>query len=162
MNKSNSRSILLTGIGASRFFLLNFAQPNRVKKQINKKIDIGETPDASDKSDIMSMKRIARNFGFDYKSKDKKKILQLSNKLHKAQMEKIENNLKILRSKFNFSNKTKIIVSGIGQKILREYLEFKNFDTIYLHDFLNLKFCKEVSYHAPALSIALLLFEKNN
>ena len=76
-------------------------------------------------------------------------------------MEEIENYIKFLKKKYNLPKKFKIILSGVGQDILKNYFDLKLIDSIYLHELLNNKGYKQASYHAPALSIALLLLEKN-
>ena len=86
----------------------------------------------------------------------KKWILEL----YSYQLDEILKNIDFLRKKYRISKKCKIILSGIGQEILMNYLNKKVNDTIFLFDLLGSKHYEEASYHAPALSLALLLFEK--
>ena len=107
------------------------------------------------------MIRIARNFGFDYSNSKKELILKICDELYNTQLNEIKNNINFLRKKFKISSKCQIILSGIGQEILMNYLNRKFNNTIFLFELLGSKQYKKASYHAPALSIALLLFEKN-
>ena len=107
------------------------------------------------------MIRIARNFGLDYNNSKKKLILKICDELYYSQLNEIKNNINFLRKKYKISNKCKIILSGIGQEVLMNYLNRKFNNTIFLFELLGSKKYKKASYHAPALSIALLLFEKN-
>ena len=51
-----------------------------------------------------------------------------------------------------------IVISGIGQDVVYNDLRKKKFKTIYFKEFLNKsRLDKEASFHAPAVSIALLL-----
>ena len=86
--------------------------------------------------------------------------MEVCDKLYLYQMEEIENYIKFLKKKYNLPKKFKIILSGVGQDILKNYFDLKLIDSIYLHRLLNNKDYKQASYHAPALSIALLLLEK--
>ena len=54
----------------------------------------------------------------------------------------------------------KIMLSGIGQTVLKNYLMKKKYNVDYLYNFLNKGSYRFASLHAPALSIALLLSEK--
>ncbi len=133
----------------------------RVKKLLKKNIDIDKTVDASNKSIRNSMIRIARNFGFDYDNSKKELIMRICDELYSSQLDEIRKNINFLKKKYKLSRKCKIILSGVGQEILMNYLNKKFDDTIFLFELLGTQQYKEASYHAPALSIALLLFEKN-
>ena len=56
----------------------------------------------------------------------------------------------------------KIMLSGIGQTVLKNYLMKKKYNVDYLYNFLNKGSYRFASLHAQALSIALLLSERNN
>ena len=107
------------------------------------------------------MTRIARNLGFDYKNSKKELILKFCDELYFSQLNEIKNNINFLRKKYKISWQCPIILCGIGQEILMNYLNKKLKNVIFLSEFLGFKQYKKASYHAPALSIALLLFEKN-
>ncbi len=73
------------------------------------------------------------------------------------QLNKIKKILIKLRKKF-FSKSPIIVISGIGQDVVYEFLRTNKFKTIYLHEFLEKsKLNKKASFHAPALSVALIL-----
>jgi len=133
----------------------------RIKKLLKKGIDIDKTADATNKSIRNSMIRIARNFGFDYNDSKKELIIRICDKLYSYQLDEIKKNIDFLKKKYKLPSQCKIILSGVGQEILMSYLNKKFNDTIFLYDFLGTKQYRKASYHAPALSIALLLFEKN-
>jgi len=141
-------------------FFSDMSDVYRVKKLLKKNIDIDNTADASNKSLRNSMIRIARNFGFDYTNSKKELIMNICDELYSYQLDEISKNIDFLRKKYRISKKCKIILSGIGQEILMNYLNKKVNDTIFLSDLLGSKNYKEASNHAPALSMALLLFEK--
>ena len=139
----------------------DMADVYRVIKLLKKDIDVDKTADASSKSIRSSMIRIARNFGLDYNNSKKELILKICNELYYSQLNEIKNNIDFLRKKYKISSKCKIVLSGIGQEVLMNYLNRKFNNTIFLFELLGSKKYKKASYHAPALSIALLLFEKN-
>ena len=139
----------------------DMADVYRVKKLLKKSIDIDCTADSSSKSIRCSMTRIARNLGFDYKNSKKELILKFCDELYFSQLNEIKNNINFLRKKYKISWQCPIILCGIGQEILMNYLNKKLKNVIFLSEFLGFKQYKKASYHAPALSIALLLFEKN-
>lgn len=107
------------------------------------------------------MIRIARNLGFDYNNSKKELILKMCDELYSSQLNEIKNNIEILRKKNKISSNCRIILSGIGQEILMNYLNRRFNNVIFLFELLGSKQFKKASYHAPALSIALLLLEKN-
>ncbi len=129
----------------------------RILNKLEKKTDIDKTSDGKEKNKSQSFKRISRSFGFDYKKKEKKKIEKICKKLSSIQLNKIFQTVNKLQNKF-LLNKCSIILSGIGQTTLKDYLEKKKCNTIFLRNFLKKsKLNKEASFHAPALCIALLL-----
>ena len=91
------------------------------------------------------MTRIARSFGFDYTNSRKSFIMEVCDKLYLYQIEEIENYIKFLKKKYNLPKKFKIILSGVGQDILKNYFDLKLIDSIYLHELLNNKGYKQAS-----------------
>ena len=77
-----------------------------------------------------------------------------------CQLDEIEKNILVLKKKYRFEKNMKIMLSGIGQTVLKNYLMKKNYNVDYLYNFLNKGSYRFASLHAPALSIALLLSEK--
>ena len=131
----------------------------RILKKLNKNIDLDDTANNSQKTLKESMIRVSRSFGFDYETKNKEKVKLISKKLSLIQLDKIFNTTKKLKNKHNL-NKAPIIVSGIGQDILLEYFKKKKFKVEYFQKFFKKsQLRKEATFHAPALSIALLLQE---
>ena len=62
-----------------------------------------------------------------------------------------------LQKKF-LLKKQPVVISGIGQDVLYNYFKKKKLETFYFKQFLNKsRLIKEASFHAPAVSIALLL-----
>ncbi len=138
----------------------NFSESSdiyRVLNKLDKKNDVDKTSDNRGKTKKESLIRISRNFGFDYKILFKKKIEKICNEISSIQLYSIYEAMNKLQKKFQIKKPT-IIVSGIGQDVLSDYLKKKGIKTIYLHKFLRKsKLNKKASFHAPALSIALIL-----
>ena len=134
----------------------------RIKKKIKNSFDIDEELDYSKKKVQNSYQRVARSFGLDF-SKNKKKLIDgFCELLIAHQLNIIKKNLKILIKKFIFKSRVPIVISGIGQDILYDFLK-ESHNTFLLENFLNSKnknLKKKASYHAPALCIALLLEDK--
>ncbi len=135
----------------------------RVQGKIKKIFDIDEEADLSSKSINSSYRRIARSFGLDLSNQNKKIIHKLSKKITEQQLNLISENVDKLIKKFGMTQKTPLILAGIGQEILRDF--FKNKNTKLFQKFIkskNQSIKKEATYHAPALSIACLLDENIN
>ncbi len=144
-------------------FFSNMSDVYRIKKKIIKNFDLDEVADKTGKSTNASLRRISRSFGFDYNNEKKKLLKSLVEILSKEQLNKISNNIDILFKKFKFKKSTPIILCGIGQHVIYDFLKTKN--KIYLlKDFFpgkNTNLKKISTYHAPALCIANLLKSKN-
>ena len=96
----------------------------------------------------------------DYHSKDKLFIKKLSENIMNEQLNMIIKNTKKLLNKFNMKKKPLIILSGIGQEVLKDL--FKNNNVQLLADYFkskNFSNKKLATYHAPAACIAGLLAE---
>ena len=129
----------------------------RVLNKLSKERDIDVTSDNRGKSKRESLIRISRSFGLDYKENLKTKLEKICYKISSIQLNKIKKILIKLRKKF-FSKSPIIVISGIGQDVVYEFLRTNKFKTIYLHEFLEKsKLNKKASFHAPALSVALIL-----
>lgn len=131
----------------------------RIKKILNKKVDLDDTRDGRGKSQIESKIRVSRNFGFDYDKSKNNIIKNICNKLSDSQLTQINNNLSSLKFKYKLPRNTKIVLSGIGQDILHKFLIKKNIKVLKLHEILKIKNKNNATNHAPALSVALLLSE---
>lgn len=131
----------------------------RIMKMLNWNIDLDDTRDGRGKSQIASKIRVSRNFGFDYDKSKNNIIEKICNKLSDSQLTEIKNNLSTLKFKYQLPNNTKIVLSGIGQDVLHEFLTKKNIKVLKLHEILKIKNKNNATNHAPALSIALLLSE---
>ena len=101
--------------------------------------------------------RLSRSFGLDYNSKNLKKLKVISRKISSIQLNQISQMTLKLQKKFLLEDQP-IVISGIGQDVVYNDLRKKKFKTIYFKEFLNKsRLDKEASFHAPAVSIALLL-----
>ena len=141
-------------------YFSNTSDIYRINKKIKKEFDIDDETDLSNKSVIGSYKRIARSFGMDYHSKDKFLIEKLSKNIMNEQLNMIIKNTKKLLNKFYMKKKPLIILSGIGQEVLKDL--FKNDSVQLLAGYFkskNLSNKKIATYHAPAACIAGLLAE---
>ncbi len=141
-------------------YFSNTSDVYRINKKIKKEFDIDDETDFSDKNVIGSYKRIARSFGMDYQSNDKLFIKKLSEDIMDEQLKMIHKNTKKVMNKFKMKKDTLIILSGIGQEVLKEL--FKNKKIKPLEDFFKSKNFlnkKLATYHAPAACIAGLLAE---
>ena len=104
-----------------------------------------------------SLIRLSRSFGFDYKSKNLKKLKIISQQISSIQLNQIFQITLELQKKFLLKKKP-VVISGIGQDVLYNYLKKKKYKTLYFKQFLSKsRLIKEASFHAPAVSIALLL-----
>ena len=138
-------------------FFSNTSDIYRILGKLNKKIDVEETADKSRKDIKQSLIRLSRSFGFDYKSKNLKKLKIISQQISSIQLNQISQITIELQKKFLLKNRP-VVISGIGQDVIYNYLKKKKFKTFYFKQFLNKsRFNKEASFHAPAVSIALLL-----
>lgn len=131
----------------------------RIKKILNKNIDLDETSDGRGKSQIESKIRVSRNLGFDYDKSKNNIIEKICNKLSDYQLTAIKNNLSTIKLKYKLPKNTKIVLSGIGQDILHKFLIKKNLKVLKLHEVLEIKNKNNATNHAPALCVALLLSE---
>ena len=101
--------------------------------------------------------RLSRSFGLDYNSKNLKKLKVISRIFSSIQLNQISQMTLKLQKKFLLEDQP-IVISGIGQDVVYNDLRKKKFKTIYFKEFLNKsRLDKEASFHAPAVSIALLL-----
>ena len=138
-------------------FFSNTSDIYRVLGRLDKKIDLDDTADKSRKNITQSLIRLSRSFGFDYKSKNLKKLKIISQQISSIQLNQIFQITVELQKKF-LLKKQPIVISGIGQDVLYNYLKKKKLETFYFKQFLNKsRLIKEASFHAPAVSIALLL-----
>ena len=141
-------------------YFSNTSDIYRINKKIKKEFDIDDETDFSDKNVIGSYKRIARSFGMDYHFKDKLFIKKLSENIMNEQLNMIYENTEKLLKKFNMKKKSLIILSGIGQEVLKKL--FKNNKVKLLEDYFKSQISsnkKLATYHAPAACIAGLLAE---
>ena len=139
-------------------FFSNTSDIYRIKKQLNNKIDIDETADGSNKRIIDSLIRVSRSLGIDYNSRIKEKIIMICEEFYKIQMNQILKNIYNLQRRFLLKKNTPIIASGIGQDILLDFFEKKKIHFLPFQSLLKCeRYKKEATYHAPALSLALLL-----
>ena len=102
---------------------------------------------------------MARNFGLDYSKNNKSLISKLCKKLVSIQLNYVYFKINEIFSKNNFSNKTPIILCGIGKNIIKP--NKKKFKVIDFEDLLYVNSKKNIyaSYYAPATSCALLISE---
>ena len=138
-------------------FFSETADIYRIKKILYNLIDLDETRDGRGKSMNESKMRVSRNFGFDYDSSKSLIIKKICNELCEIQLSRIKKNITRLKSKFNLPKNTVIALSGIGQDILLKHLLHKKVKAIKLIEILKIKEVNKATFHAPALSIALLL-----
>ena len=150
-------------INSKKFFIIpeffsNMSDVYRINKKLKKSFDIENEVDFSEKKIGNSFVRLSRSFGIDFTNKNKNLLYKLSKKLIKIQLSLIENNINKLKKKYKLNKNIPIILSGIGQDVLNEFLQQKN--VIFLKELVqgtSDKISKEATYHAPALCIANLL-----
>ena len=70
-------------------FFSNTSDIYRILGRLDKKIDIDDTADKSKKNMTQSLIRLSRSFGFDYKSKNLKKLKVISQKISSIQLNQI-------------------------------------------------------------------------
>ena len=162
---SLSNSLLIEGI---RLKIIpeqfsNMADIYRINDSLPKNVDLFSTMDKKNKSKISSLKRVSRNFGFDY-TKSKKELLKLiSKKLIDIQLDlifsSVENQLKLK----GISKKPPIIALGIGKDLIASHCKVNNYKTECFIKFLSgsKKLLTKAVYHAPAAACAFLLNEQN-
>ena len=139
-------------------FFSSMSDVYRINKSLDKILDIDDTADNTEKNLNQSFIRVARNFGFDFDKSNKELLKKISRKLINCQMNKIAVSLDKLIIKFNMSKKVPIVLCGIGNKVLRNFLKSKNILEFekFTHSYKkNLKTI--ATHHAPAYSVAFLL-----
>ncbi len=139
-------------------FFSSMSDVYRINKSLDKVLDIDDTADNTEKNLNQSFIRVARNFGFDFNKSNKELLKKISRKLINFQMKKIAISLDKLIIKFNMSKKVPIVLCGIGNKVLRNFLKSKNILEFekFTHSYKkNLK--TKAAHHAPAYSVAFLL-----
>jgi len=132
----------------------------RIKKRIKKDFDIDDTSDKGNKTLKASMYRVSRSLGFDFKNEDQELIKKISEKISEIQLEEISKKIFEMIKRYDLKKNTSIIISGIGQDMLIDFLKLKKEKVISLAKLIkgkNKKLNKIATYHAPALSIAMLL-----
>ena len=92
--------------------------------RLDKKIDLDDTADKSRKNMTQSLIRLSRSFGFDYKSKNLKKLKIISQQISSIQLNQIFQITLELQKKF-LLKKQPVVISGIGQDVLYNYLKKK-------------------------------------
>ena len=154
---SNSIKINKTEMNIIPEYFSDMSDIYRILQKIDSSYDIDKTADGRSKSLHNSLKRVSRSFGFDYKKESLSTLLEISNQLKEIQLTKIFAIYLKNIQKYSLTNEP-IILSGIGQNILSDFLSKKGIHTIKFQDFLKKsKLNSQASFHAPALSIALLL-----
>ena len=138
----------------------NISDVYRVLKKTSSKIDLFDTMDGRSKSFSNSLRRVARNFGFDYKNKKKKLILSLCEEIEKIQFSKITASIKQNLRRHKMSKKeVSLIICGIGKDYLYEKFVRKEFKVLKFEDVIDGKsnLRKKAAFHAPATSCAFLI-----
>ncbi len=154
---SNSIKINKTNMNIIPEYFSDMSDIYRILQKLDSSYDIDKTADGRSKSLYSSLKRVSRSFGFDYKKENLGKLLEISNQLKEIQLTKIFATCLKNIQEYSLTNEP-IIVSGIGQNILSDFLSKKGIYTVKFQDFLKKsKLNNQASFHAPALSIALLL-----
>ena len=138
-------------------FFSNMSDIYRVLRELDKTYDIDDTADGQNKSLKNSLKRISRSFGFDYDKKKIDELIRICIQIKEIQLSKIYSTL-IKNMRKHALIDVPVVISGIGQDVLNNFLIRRGVKTIILRELLVAsKLNKQASYHAPALSIALLL-----
>ena len=138
-------------------FFSDTADIYKVMGELDSKIDIDKTADGLNRSNFNSLRRISRNFGFDYNKNQRSLVKKICNKLSSIQICKIFTNLLQIQTKFSAQD-FPIIISGVGQEVVNKFLKKKRLKTIKFEKFLKpSKLNKEASSHAPATALALLI-----
>ena len=138
----------------------NISDVYRVLKKASSRIDLFDTMDGRSKSFLNSSRRIARNFGFDYKNKKKKLILNLCEEIEKIQFAKITDSIKKNLCRYEISKKEiSLITCGIGKDYLYKKFVNRGFKVLRFEDFIAGKSSlrKKAAFHAPATSCAFLI-----
>ena len=130
----------------------------RVNKLLNKDLDLFDSADNRSKSKLNSLKRISRNFGFDF---EKKNLLinEFIDTLLEIQKDQIFHCTKELIKQNNIKSNTPIVSCGIGQNIIESHAIKLGYKIKKLSDYLigGEKQKYHASMHAPAISCALLI-----
>ena len=132
----------------------------RIKKEIKKNFDIDNTLDNRSKTLESSMQRVSRSLGFDFKKEDQRLIKKISEEISNIQLKEIAKKIFEMMKTYGLKKNTSIIISGIGQDVLINFLKSRKKTVLSLANFIkgrNRKLNKIATYHAPALSIAILL-----
>ena len=130
----------------------------RVNKLLNKDLDLFDSADNRSKSKLNSLKRISRNFGFDFE-KNNPLINELIDTLLEIQKNQIFHCTKKLIKQNNIKSCTPIVPCGIGQNIIENHAIKLGYKIKKFSDYLigGEKEKYHASMHAPAVSCALLI-----
>ena len=112
-------------------FFSNTSDIYRVLGRLDKKIDLDDTADKSRKNITQSLIRLSRSFGFDYQSKNLKKLKVISQQISSIQLNQIFQITLELQKKFLLREKP-VVISGIGQDVLYNYLKKKKIRNLLL------------------------------
>ncbi len=144
-------------------FFSNTADLYRINKLLSKNMDLYPTCDFRSKSIKNSYKRLARNFGIDFKKKDFDFIHSLSKKLISIQLNKIFTEINKFKKINSVRAEFPLIICGIGKEVMKKYCKKQKIKVIDFKKFLkgNNSKINEASYHAPATSCALMVSDLN-
>ncbi|MAI84063.1 MAG: hypothetical protein CMM91_03920 [Rickettsiales bacterium] len=133
-----------------------------VKELMKNNMDLYPTCDGGGRTKKDSLRRIARNFGFDLNNSNEKFVKTICEKLIFCQLNKIFTAAELLLKRNNCSTKITLIPCGIGKTALINFAKnkyrIKNFEDLITG---NSSKKKLASYHAPATACAFLISDLN-
>lgn len=145
-------------------FFSNMADIYRINNSLPKNSDLLPSMDKRSKSLINSLRRVSRNFGFDYQHSQERLLKNISKKLINLQLKFIFESMHTQLKQKEISKKLPIIACGIGKELILNYGKRNNYKVKCFSDFLSGKnqLISNAVNHAPATACALLLYELNN
>ena len=145
-------------------FFSNMADIYRINNSLPKDSDLLPSMDKRNKSLINSLRRVSRNFGFDYKPSQEELLKSISKKLIDLQLKFIFESMHTQLKQKEISKKLPIIACGIGKELILKYGRKHNYEIKCFSNFLcgNNQLILDAANHAPATACALLLYELNN
>ncbi|WP_253254752.1 (4-{4-[2-(gamma-L-glutamylamino)ethyl]phenoxymethyl}furan-2-yl)methanamine synthase [Methanofervidicoccus sp. A16] len=107
-----------------------------------------DTPDGAPVDRESCMRRVARILCSDLEEVDEEEILDISYQLYKKLLDMIRYNVDSISERYNIKD---VVITGLGERILKEALEGYNIVSI------GEKYGKEVSLSTPSFAVAKLL-----
>ncbi len=145
-------------VGIASDYFANMADVYRTLGLISEDNYTCDTPDGRGKDKENCMKRVARTFCSDLEELGEDLVIEAANAFYDLQVSEVSKNILRVADVHNLSKDTRIVLSGIGRKILGKkaainsgFNQFSNIAETY---------CEEAALMTPAYAVGLLVYEE--